>query len=34
MFSERFEKESYRYTSSVGQDVHGIHSHMDRLVLP
>ena len=34
MFSERFGKESYPYTSSVSQDIQGTHSHMDRFSLP
>ena len=34
MFSKRFEKESCPYTSLVGQDIHGTHSHMDRFSLP
>ena len=33
IFSERFGKESYPYTSSVSQDIQGTHSHMDRLSL-
>ena len=31
MWSKRFEKQPYPYTSSVGQNIHGTHSHMDRL---
>ena len=33
-FSKRFEKESYLETSSVCEDIHGTHSHMDRFLLP
>ena len=33
MFNKCFEKDSYRFTSSVGQDIHGTHSHMDRFSL-
>ena len=33
MFSERFEKESCPYTSTVSQDIQGTHSHMDRFHL-
>ena len=34
MFSERFEKDTYPYTSSVSRDVQGTHSHMDRFSFP
>ena len=30
MFSERFGKDSKLYTSSVSQDIHCTHSHLDR----
>ena len=30
MFSERFGKDSKLYTSSVSQDIHSTHSHLDR----
>ena len=33
MFSERFGKDSKPYTSSVSQDIHGTHSHLDRYSL-
>ena len=34
MFSERFGKDSKLYTSSVSQDIHCTHSHLDRSSLP
>ena len=34
MFSERFGKDSKLYTSSVSQDIHNAHSHLDRSSLP
>ena len=34
MFSERFGKDSKLYTSSVSQDIHSTHSHLDRSSLP
>ena len=34
LFSERFGKDSKPYTSTVRQDIHSIHSHLDRSSLP
>ena len=34
MFSERFEKESNLYSSSVSQDIHGTHRDTVRFSLP
>ena len=34
MFSDCFEKDSKPYTSSVSQDIHSNHSHLDRYSLP
>ena len=34
MFSERFGKDCKPYTSSVSQDIHSTHSHLDRFSLP
>ena len=34
MFSKRFGKDAKPYTSSVSQDIHSTHSHLDRFSLP
>ena len=34
LFSERFGKDSKPYTSTVRQDIHSTHSHLDRSSLP